>query len=59
MDNNEVQNIISNIDTSDIDLSDYAKKSEVYTKSQTYSKSEIDTIIGDINTILNNILYIK
>lgn len=36
-----------------IDLSNYYKKSE------TYSKSEIDATIGNINTILNNVLYNK
>lgn len=34
-----------------VDLSDYYKKSE------TYSKAEIDATIGNINTILNNVLY--
>ena len=44
----EVDDIISNIDTSDIDLSDYAKKTDVYTKTQTYSKSEIDYKLANI-----------
>ena len=44
----EVDDIISNIDTSDIDLSDYAKKTDVYTKTQTYSKAEIDYKLANI-----------
>ena len=36
-----------------VDLSNYYKKSE------TYSKSEIDATLGNINTILNDILYNK
>ena len=36
-----------------VDLSNYYKKSE------TYNKSEIDATIGNINTILNNVLYNK
>lgn len=50
----EIDDIISNIDTSDIDLSDYAKKSEVYTKSQTYSKSEIDYRISNVKVDLSD-----
>lgn len=33
----------------------YASKSDTYTKGETYSKSEIDTKIGDINNILESI----
>lgn len=44
----EVDDIISNIDTSDIDLSDYAKKADVYTKTQTYSKAEVDYKLANI-----------
>ena len=44
----EVDDIISNIDTSDIDLSDYAKKADVYTKTQTYSKAEVDYKLSNI-----------
>lgn len=44
----EVDDIISNIDTSDIDLSDYAKKNDVYTKSETYSRPQIDAKLADI-----------
>lgn len=33
----------------------YASKSNTYTKEETYSKSEIDTKIGDINNILESI----
>ena len=33
----------------------YASKTDTYTKSETYSKSEIDTKIGDINNILESI----
>lgn len=49
----QVDDIIDNIEISgeDVDLSDYYKKSE------TYSKTEIDATIGNINTILNNVLY--
>lgn len=51
----EVNDIIDNIEVSggDVDLSNY------YTKSETYSKTEIDAIVGSINTILDNILYTK
>lgn len=33
----------------------YASQSDTYTKEETYSKSEIDTKIGDINNILESI----
>lgn len=51
----EVNDIIDNIEVSggDVDLSNY------YTKSETYSKTEIDAIVGSINTILDNVLYTK
>lgn len=51
----EVNDIIDNIEVSggDVDLSNY------YTKSETYSKTEIDAIVGNINTILDNVLYTK
>lgn len=46
------------------DLSNYYNKSQIDTefnkyrlKSDSYSKSEIDATIGNINTILNNVLY--
>lgn len=51
----EVDDIISNIDTNDIDLSDYAKKTDVYTKTQTYSKPEIDYKLANIEVSVDNI----
>ena len=42
----EVDNAIGNVN---IDLSDY------YTKDETYSKSELDEIIGDIDSVINEI----
>ena len=48
------------------DLSNYYNKSQIDAefnkyrlKSDSYSKSEIDATIGNINTILNNVLYVK
>ena len=35
----------------------YYKKTETYSKEETYSKTEIDNTIGDIDSILNNVLY--
>ena len=58
------------LDEVEVDMSDYYTKSEVYSKSETYSKpqvdymfaeyytkTEVDNIVGDINTILDNVLY--
>ena len=48
----QVDDIIDNIEVGgDVDLTNYYKKSE------TYSKTEIDAIVGDIDSILNNVLY--
>ena len=56
----QINDIIDNID---VDLTDYPTKTEVATTyckiSDTYNKNEIDTKLGDIDNILNNILYIK
>lgn len=51
----EVDDIISNIDTNDIDLSEYAKKTDVYTKTQTYSKPEIDYKLANIEVSVDDI----
>ena len=50
----EVDDIISNIDTSDIDLSDYAKKTDVYTKTQTYTRAQIDSKLSNVTVDLSN-----
>ena len=58
----QVDDIIDNIKVGeDVDLTNYPTKAEVaatyYTKSETYSKTEIDAIVGNIDSILNNVLY--
>ena len=47
----QIDDIVDNIEVGDVDLSNYYKKTE------TYNRTQIDTKLGDINTILNNILY--
>lgn len=48
----QVNDIIDGIEVGgDVDLTNYYKKSE------TYNRTEIDAIVGDINTILNEVLY--
>ena len=69
---NEIDVIIDNIQVGeDTDLSDYptktevenvyCKKSDTYTKTEIetnyYNKSQIDGIVGNIDTVLNDILY--
>lgn len=39
----------------DFNLDDYYTKSETYAKSEVYTKSQIDNLIGDVNTIIDEI----
>ena len=58
-----LQTQIDNIEVGggSVDLTRYLLKSDAESiyckKTETYNKTEIDSIIGDINTILNNVLY--
>ena len=51
----EIDKKLSNVT---VDMSDYYKKSETYSKSEVYNKTEIDSLVGNIDTILNNVLYV-
>lgn len=51
----EIDEKLSNVT---VDMSDYYKKSETYSKSEVYNKTEIDSLVGNIDTILNNVLNV-
>lgn len=47
----QVDNLIENVD---VDLSDYYTKEQVYNKQETYSVSQIDTLISQVPTFSGN-----